>query len=68
MKLAAKRSVPGFQGTITMDTITTVIIIIVNQCLVGSVMRMASVDKELHSAGTPADLIQTCAVAWTEYV
>ena len=39
-----------------------------NLCLVGSVMRMASVDKELHSAGTPVELIQTCAVAWTEYV
>ena len=34
----------------------------------GSVIRMASVDKELHSAGTPVDRIQTCAAVWTEYV
>ena len=51
-----------------MDTITTVIRMLVNLCLVGSVIRMVSVDKELHSVGTPVDLIQTCAVAWTEYV
>ena len=41
---------------------------LVNLCLAGSVIRLASVDKELHSVGTPAELIQTFAVAWTEYV
>ena len=41
---------------------------LVNLCLAGSVIQMASVDKELHSAGTPVNRIQTCAVAWTEYV
>ena len=49
-----------------MATITTIIVILVSPCLVGSVMRMASVDKELHFVGTPVELIQTCAVAWTE--
>ena len=50
-----------------MGTITT-ILIFVNLCLVGSVMRMASADKELHSVGTPVELILACPVAWTEYV
>ena len=48
--------------------VTVTVLILVKVHLAGSVMRMASVDKELHSAGTPAEIIQTCAVAWTEYV
>ena len=51
-----------------MFPLNVTVAMIVKARLAGSVIRMASVDKELHSAGTPVDRIQTCAVAWTEYV
>ena len=47
--------------------VTVTAVIVVKARLADSVIRMVSVDKEPHSVGTPVEIIQTCAVAWTEY-